>query len=123
MVYNCTCTFVQIEVIHMSPAILLALAIVSEVIGTVLLRVSDGMSKLVPSAGMLAAYGVSVYLLALVLKHLDIGFTYAVWSGVGTAMIAVIGFAAWDEPMGLLKVLSIGAVIAGVIGLNVSAAH
>jgi small multidrug resistance pump len=107
----------------MSPAILLALAIVSEVIGTVLLRVSDGMSKLVPSVGMLAAYGVSVYLLALVLKQLDIGFTYAVWSGVGTALIAVIGFAVWDEPMGMLKVLSIGAVIAGVIGLNVSAAH
>jgi small multidrug resistance pump len=107
----------------MSPAILLVLAIVSEVIGTVLLRVSDGMSKLVPSLGMLAAYGVSIYLLARVLKHLDIGFTYAVWSGVGTAMIAVIGFAVWDEPMGMLKVLSIGAVIAGVIGLNVSAAH
>jgi small multidrug resistance pump len=107
----------------MSPAILLALAIVSEVIGTVLLRVSDGMSKLVPSVGMLAAYGVSVYLLALVLKQLDIGFTYAVWSGVGTAMVAVIGFAAWDEPMGALKLLSIGAVIAGVVGLNVSAAH
>jgi small multidrug resistance pump len=107
----------------MSPAILLVIAIVSEVIGTVLLRVSDGMSKLVPSIGMLAAYGVSVYMLALVLKHLDIGFTYAVWSGVGTAAIAVIGVAAWGEPMGALKVLSILAVIAGVIGLNVSAAH
>jgi small multidrug resistance pump len=107
----------------MSPVVLLALAIVAEVVGTVLLRVSDGMSKLVPSVAMLAAYGVSVYLLALVLKHFDIGFTYAVWSGVGTAMIAVIGFAAWDEPMGALKLLSIAAVIAGVVGLNVSAAH
>ena len=107
----------------MSPAILLVFAIVSEVIGTVLLRVSDGMSKLAPSIGMLAAYGVSIYLLARVLKHFDIGFTYAVWSGVGTAAIAVIGFAVWDEPMGALKVLSIAAVIAGVIGLNLSAAH
>ncbi len=107
----------------MSPAVLLVIAIVSEVIGTVLLRMSDGMSKLVPSIGMLAAYGVSVYMLALVLKHFDIGFTYAVWSGVGTAAIAVIGVAAWGEPMGALKVLSIAAVIAGVIGLNVSAAH
>jgi len=106
-----------------SPAILLVIAIVSEVIGTVLLRLSDGMSKLVPSVGMLAAYGVSVYMLALVLKHFEIGFTYAVWSGVGTAAIAVIGFAAWGEPMGALKILSITAVIAGVIGLNISAAH
>ena len=107
----------------MSPAVLLALAIVSEVIGTVLLRVSDGMSKLWPSVGMLAAYGASVYLLALVLKHMEIGFTYAVWAGVGTAMIAVIGVADWDEPMGVVKVLSIGAVILGVIGLNLSSAH
>lgn len=107
----------------MSPAILLVLAIVSEVIGTVLLRLSDGMSKLVPSVGMLAAYGVSIYMLALVLKHFDIGFTYAVWSGVGTAVIAVIGFAVWNEPMGPLKLLSIAAVVAGVIGLNLSAAH
>jgi len=107
----------------MSPAILLLLAIVSEVIGTVLLRVSDGMSKLAPSLGMLAAYGLSVYLLALVLKHMEIGFAYAVWAGVGTAMIAVIGVFAWDEPMGLIKILSIGAVIVGVIGLNLSGAH
>jgi small multidrug resistance pump len=107
----------------MSPAVLLVIAIVSEIIGTVLLRLSDGMSKLMPSVGMLAAYGVSVYMLALVLKHFEIGFTYAVWSGVGTAAIAVIGFAAWGEPMGALKILSIAAVIAGVIGLNISAAH
>jgi small multidrug resistance pump len=107
----------------MSPAILLALAIVSEVIGTVLLRVSDGVTKPLPSAGMIVAYVVSVLLLAKVLKHLDIGFTYAVWSGVGTAMIAVIGVAVWNEPMGGLKLLSIAAVIAGVVGLNVSAAH
>lgn len=107
----------------MSPAVLLAFAIVSEIIGTVLLRVSDGMSKPLPSVGMLVAYGFSVYSLALVLKHFDIGFTYAVWSGVGTAAIAVIGVAVWNEPMGALKLLSIAAVIAGVIGLNLSAAH
>lgn len=107
----------------MSPAILLALAILSEVLGTVLLRLSDGMSKLAPSVGMLAAYGISVYLLALVLKHIDIGLTYAIWAGVGTAMVAVIGMAAWGEPMGPIKVLSIAAVIVGVIGLNLSGAH
>lgn len=107
----------------MSPATLLALAIAAEVVGTVLLRVSDGMSKLVPSVAMLAAYGAAIYLLALVLKHFEIGFTYAVWSGVGTAAIAAIGFLAWNEPMSALKVVSLGAVIAGVIGLNVAGAH
>jgi multidrug transporter EmrE-like cation transporter len=107
----------------MSPAVLLALAILSEVFGTVLLRVSDGMTKLLPSIGTLTGYAISIYLLALVLKHLDIGLTYAIWAGVGTAMVAIIGVAVWDEPIGLLKVLSIGAVIAGVIGLNLSGAH
>jgi len=107
----------------MSAGVLLTLAIVSEVIGTVLLRVSDGMTKLWPSAGMIATYVLSVVLLAKVLKELEIGFTYAVWAGAGTAMVAVVGFAAWDEPMGLLKVLSLGAVIVGVVGLNLSTAH
>ena len=107
----------------MSAGILLTLAILAEVLGTVLLRVSDGLSKLLPSAGMIAAYVLSVVLLAKVLKELEIGFTYAVWAGAGTAMVAAIGFVAWGEPMGALKLLSIGAVIVGVIGLNLSAAH
>jgi small multidrug resistance pump len=107
----------------MSPAILLTLAIVSEVCGTVLLRSTDGMSKLVPSIGVLAAYGFSIYMLALVLKHLDIGLTYAIWAGAGTAMIAVVGVAVWDEPMGALKLASLCAVIVGVVGLNLSGAH
>lgn len=107
----------------MSPAILLAFAILLEVFGTTMLRVSDGMSKAVPSIAALAAYAVSFYLLAKVLEHLDIGLTYAIWAGVGTATVAVIGVAVWGEPMGVVKVLSIVAVIAGVIGLNLSGAH
>ena len=107
----------------MSPAILLALAIATEVFGTSMLRVSDGMSKAVPTTAALTAYAISFYLLAKVLQHLDVGLTYAIWAGVGTASIAVIGFMLWDEPMGALKVASIGAVIVGVIGLNASGAH
>jgi small multidrug resistance pump len=107
----------------MSPAILLALAIATEVLGTSLLRVSDGMSKAVPTIASLTLYAVSFYLLAKVLEHFDIGLTYAIWAGIGTASIAVIGFMLWDEPMGALKVASIAAVIAGVIGLNLSGAH
>jgi small multidrug resistance pump len=107
----------------MSPGVLLTFAIVAEVFGTVLLRVSDGMTKLWPSVGMLVGYVLSVVLLAQVLKQIEIGFTYAVWAGVGTAMIAVIGVLAWDESMDAIKVLSIGAVIFGVVGLNLSSAH
>jgi small multidrug resistance pump len=107
----------------MSPAVLLAFAIVSEVIGTVLLRYSDGMSKLLPTMGTVVTYCFSIYMLALVLKQLDIGLTYAIWAGTGTAAIALIGVAAWGEPVTAIKVVSLCAVIAGVIGLNLSGAH
>jgi small multidrug resistance pump len=107
----------------MSPGVMLGLAIVTEVIGTALLRVSDGFTKVGPSIGVVIGYVASVILLARVLKDLDIGLTYAIWAGSGTAMIAIIGVAAWDEPMPAVKVASIAAVIVGVVGLNLSAAH
>ena len=88
-----------------------------------MLRVSDGFTKVGPSIGVVIGYVASVVLLARVLKDLDIGLTYAIWAGTGTAMIAVIGVAAWDEPMGALKVASLLAVVVGVVGLNFSAAH
>jgi multidrug transporter EmrE-like cation transporter len=107
----------------MTAGMLLGFAIASEVVGTILLRVSDGFSKPLPAAGVVVTYLLSVWLLALVLKEMEIGFAYAVWAGVGTAVIAVVGVMVWDEPMGMLKLMSLVAVIGGVIGLNLSAAH
>ena len=107
----------------MTAGVLLGLAIASEVVGTILLRVSDGFSKPLPAVGVVVTYLISVWLLALVLKELEIGFAYAVWAGVGTAVVAVVGVMAWDESLNVLKVMSLMAVIAGVIGLNLSSAH
>ena len=107
----------------MSAGLMLGLAIATEVVGTVLLRVSDGFSKLLPAAGVVFFYVASVWLLALVLKEVEIGFTYAVWAGVGTASVAILGVAVWGEPVSALKVASILAVIAGVVGLNLASAH
>ena len=107
----------------MTAGMLLGFAIASEVVGTILLRVSDGFSKPLPAAGVVITYLLSVWLLALVLKEMEIGFAYAVWAGVGTALVAIVGVVVWGESMGLLKVMSLMAVIAGVIGLNLSAAH
>ena len=125
VMYICTVHLYKqlIGAVLMPAGVLLGLAIVTEVIGTVLLRVSDGFSKPLPSVGVVVMYVISVIFLARVLKELEIGFTYAVWAGIGTAAVAVIGVAAWDEPMGMLKALSLGAVIAGVVGLNLAAAH
>ena len=71
----------------------------------------------------MAGYGVSFWMLALVLKELPVGLTYAVWAAVGTALIAAVGIIAFGEPAGTFKLLSLGLIIAGVVGLNLSGAH
>jgi small multidrug resistance pump len=104
-------------------AVLLAFAIVSEVAGTIALRYSEGFTKLVPSVIVVGGYGVSFWLLALVLREMSIGATYAVWSAVGTALIAAIGMFAFGEPATALKVASLGLIILGVVGLNLAGSH
>jgi len=99
---------------------LLALAIVAEVLATVALRLSDGFSKLVPSVGVVAGYGLSFVLLSLVLRHLSVGYVYAVWSAAGTALIAVIGVLAFGETASALKFASLAVIAAGVVGLNLA---
>ena len=101
----------------------LAAAIVSEVVGTVFLRFAAGFTKPVPSAVVIVTYVVSIWLTALALKGLEISLAYAVWAGVGTAAIAIIGMATMGESVSALKVASIALVIAGVVGLNLASAH
>jgi small multidrug resistance pump len=107
----------------MPVAVLLTFAIVSEVAATIALRYSEGFSRLVPSVVVVAGYGVSFWLLALVLREMSIGATYAVWSAVGTALIAAIGVFAFGEPATALKVASLGLIILGVVGLNLAGSH
>ena len=102
---------------------LLAIAIAAEVAATLSLRASDGFSKLVPSVIVVLGYATSFALLALVLKHISVGTTYAIWAGAGTAAIAVIGIVALGEPATAIKLASIALIIAGVIGLNLGGAH
>jgi multidrug transporter EmrE-like cation transporter len=102
---------------------LLSFAIVSEVAATVALRYSDGFTRPGPIAIVVVGYGVSFWLLALVLREMSIGMTYAVWSAAGTALIAAIGMFAFGEPATALKLASLGLIIVGVIGLNVAGSH
>jgi small multidrug resistance pump len=104
-------------------AIYLALAIASEVIATLALKSSEGFSRPLPSAIVVVGYGISFFLLALVLKHFSVGTTYAIWSAVGTAAIAVVGIALYGETASLLKIASLGLIILGVVGLNAAGAH
>ena len=105
------------------PAILLTIAILAEVAGTVALKYTNGFTNLGPSALVVAGYGLSFWMLALVLRDLPIGLTYAVWAAVGTALIAAIGIVAFGEPATTMKLLSLGLIIAGTIGLNVAGSH
>jgi small multidrug resistance pump len=105
------------------PAIFLAIAIVAEVAGTVALKYTDGFTNPGPTVLVVAGYGLSFWMLALVLRDMPIGLTYAVWAAVGTALIAAIGIVAFGEPATTMKLLSLGLIIAGVVGLNLAGSH
>ena len=101
-------------------ALLLSFAISSEVAATLALKASDGFSRPLPAVIVVVGYAVSFWLLALVLKHLSVGTTYAVWSAVGTAAIALIGIVAYGEAANVLKIASLALIVVGVVGLNVA---
>ena len=100
--------------------VLLIAAICMEVCGTTCMKLSQGFTKIVPSVLIFVFYAASFTLMTFAIKKLDLSLTYAIWSGVGTFLIAVIGLFWFKEPMPLLKVISMVLVIAGVIGLNLS---
>ena len=96
----------------------LVAAIVTEVIGTTSMKFAEGFTRLIPSILVFVFYGLSLVALTLALKRIDVSVAYAVWSGLGTAMIAAIGLLVFKEPLTLVKMLSLLCIIAGVIGLN-----
>ena len=99
----------------------LMVAIVFEVAGTTSMKLSDGFTKLTPSVLIFVFYAVSFTLFTLCLRHMDVSIAYAVWAGLGTALIAVIGIAWFKEPLTAMKVLSLLLIIVGVVGLNLPA--
>jgi small multidrug resistance pump len=109
----------------MLPVVWLALAIGSEIIATTSLKLSDGFSKPIPSVVVVLGYGLSFYALSICLRSIPLGVVYAVWSGVGTAAIVLIGVFLFREMLDAVKVAGIGLIIVGVVMLNGagSAAH
>jgi len=104
----------------MPTGILLTIAILTEVSATVSLRFTDGFTDPLPSAVVVVGYGISFWMLALVLRELPLGLTYAVWSAAGTAIIAAVGIVAFGETATTLKLASLGLIIMGVVGLNLA---
>ncbi len=95
-------------------------AIVSEVIGSTALKASQGFSKLLPSLVVVLGYGLAFYFLSLSLKTIPLNIAYAVWSGLGTALIALLGWWVLKEPMNGAIALGILLIIAGVVVLNLA---
>ncbi|GLI06845.1 QacE family quaternary ammonium compound efflux SMR transporter [Paenibacillus tyrfis] len=100
--------------------IYLSLAILFEVAGTTSMKFSQGLTKPVPSILMFVFYSLAFSILSLALKKLEVGTAYAIWSGVGTALIVSIGIMFFDEVFTIRKMMFIGLIIVGVIGLNMS---
>jgi small multidrug resistance pump len=95
-------------------------AIVLEVAGTTSMKLSQGFSRPLPSLLLFVFYGMSFTLMTIAVKKIDMSVSYAIWSGVGTALIAMIGFGWFKEPLTTLKIVSIVLIVAGVFGLNAS---
>ncbi|MEY2699534.1 MAG: hypothetical protein RIQ52_289 [Pseudomonadota bacterium] len=98
--------------------ILLLLAILSEVFATSALKTSDGFSRLWPSVMVIAGYATSFYLLAQTLRVIPVGVAYAIWSGVGTVLITLIGWSVYGQRLDLPALLGIGMITTGVIVMN-----
>ncbi len=98
----------------------LFLAICFEVAGTTSMKFSQGLSKPVPSILMFVFYVLSLSALSLALKQLEVGVAYAVWSGVGTATIAIIGVFLFRDVFTLQKAVAIGLIIVGCVILNMN---
>lgn len=98
-------------------------AILAEVLGTTAMKYSDGFSRLLPSLGTAIGYLIAFALLAQTLKTMSVGTAYAIWAGVGTAVIAGIGMVFLGESASAVKLAGLALVIAGVVVLNLGGAH
>ncbi len=107
----------------MNAWIFLTIAIISEVIGSTGLKASKGFTVLFPSALVVLGYGTAFYFISLALKTIPLNTAYALWAGLGTALIAAIGWLFLNEPMGLVKAGGIALIIAGVVVINLAGTH
>ena len=96
----------------------LIIAIVAEVVATSALTHSEGFSKLLPSLIVVLGYGTSFYFLSLALQTIPLGVAYAVWGGLGIALITIIGAMLYGQKMDLPGVLGITLIISGVVVLR-----
>jgi small multidrug resistance pump len=96
----------------------LAIAIVSEVVGTSALKASAEFTRLVPSLVVVAGYGSAFYFLTLTLRTLPVGIAYAIWAGVGIVLICLVSWILYKQALDVPAVIGVGLIAAGVILIN-----
>ncbi|WP_165008491.1 DMT family transporter [Neisseria yangbaofengii] len=110
----------------MNPWILLAAAIVSEVIGTSSLKASEGFTKPLYAGIAIVAFVVALYLMSIITRTLPLGLVYAIWSGVGIVLTAIVAFFAFGQKPDLAGLIGMAMIIGGVLVINLfsqSSAH
>ncbi|MCW1239355.1 multidrug efflux SMR transporter [Bacillus sp. C11] len=100
--------------------IFLTIAIVSEVFGTSMLKVSNGFTKLLPSIGVVVGFASAFFFLSRALQHMQLSTAYAIWAGVGTALTALIGVFVWKDAFTWQTAAGLVLIIGGVVVLNLS---
>lgn len=100
--------------------IYLTSSIIGEILATSMLKMSEGLTVFFPSVGVVAGYVLAFYCLSLCLRTIPLSLAYAIWSGVGTVLTALIGVVVWGEVFSAFKILGIILIIGGVVLLNAS---
>ncbi len=100
--------------------IFLTIAIFFGVFGTVCMKISSSLKKWKPVVSLCFFYLVSFIALTFAIQGIEIGIVYAIWSGIGTILIAIIGYMLFDEGMTKIKILSIMLIVMGVLGMNLA---
>lgn len=103
----------------MRPWIFLSMAIVSEVAATSALKASEGFSRFWPSLVVVVGYGLAFYFLSLTLRTIPVGVAYAIWSGAGVALVALIAWLFFGQALDAPAILGLLLIVAGVVVLNV----
>lgn len=98
--------------------LILLLAVVAETIGTTALQASQQFTRFWPSVLVVVGYGFAFYLMALTLKVMPVGIVYAIWSGLGIALIALIGFVVLGQRLDWPAVLGLAMILGGILVIH-----
>ena len=101
------------------PWLYLILAIAAETVGTTALKASEGFTRTGPSLIVPVAYGLSFYLLALVLQTIPVGIAYAIWSGLGIVFIALIGWLVFGQRLDAPALAGMAMIVGGIVVMQV----